>query len=180
VDIGASGNAWAKFWGTGVNIQGATGVISILPQSAAGTYNFNLPTTAGTAWQVLTSQGGSSAAMTWSSVPIIQANNDLTAQTTAGNITTFTVGSSTATFNVSAYLNVTAITTDVIQVQITYTDENNTAQTVSLANISAIGNSTYSPVTIRAKNGTVITAKTNLSTSGGTITYDAGARIAQL
>lgn len=31
-------------------------------------YNFNLPTTAGTAGQVLTSQGGGSTAMTWSSV----------------------------------------------------------------------------------------------------------------
>lgn len=42
-----------------------SGVISILPQAAAGTYNFNLPTTAGTAGYLLTSQGGSTSAMTW-------------------------------------------------------------------------------------------------------------------
>jgi Repeat of unknown function (DUF5907) len=42
-----------------------SGVVTVQPQAAAGTYNFNLPTTAGAANQVLTSQGGGSAAMTW-------------------------------------------------------------------------------------------------------------------
>jgi hypothetical protein len=42
-----------------------SGIISILPQAVAGTYNFNLPTTAGTVGQVLTSQGGIASAMTW-------------------------------------------------------------------------------------------------------------------
>lgn len=116
----------------------------------------------------------------WASHSATVASADITAQTTAGNITTYTVGSSTATFNISSYLNVTAISTDIIQVQITYTDENNTAQTISLANQSAVGNANYNPVTIRAKNATTITVKTNLSTSGGSVTFDAGARIAQI
>lgn len=42
-----------------------SGLISFLPQAAAGTYNWNWPTTAGTAGQILTSQGGGSSAMTW-------------------------------------------------------------------------------------------------------------------
>ena len=42
-----------------------SGVISIKPQAAAGTYNFNLPITAGSAGQVLTSQGGGASVMTW-------------------------------------------------------------------------------------------------------------------
>jgi hypothetical protein len=47
-------------------LQGPTsGVITIQPQAAAGTYNFNLPTTAGTTGQCLVSQGGGSTAMTW-------------------------------------------------------------------------------------------------------------------
>lgn len=145
-----------------------------------GTYSFVMPTTAGTAGQMLTSQAGGTTAMTWSDVSTTKASADLTAQSAAGNVTTFTVGASTATFNISSYINVTAVSVDVIQGQITYTDENNTAQTVSLANISAIGNSTYSPITIRAKNATVITVKTNLTTGAGTITFDAGARITQL
>lgn len=53
--------------GTGIiAMKGTTsGVISIKGQNAAGTYNFNLPTTAGTAGQVLTSQAGGATAMTW-------------------------------------------------------------------------------------------------------------------
>jgi len=46
-------------------LNGATsGTISIL--SASGTYNFNMPTTAGTGGYLLTSQGGGSSVMTWS------------------------------------------------------------------------------------------------------------------
>lgn len=165
----------------GYKLSGNTsGTISILPQAAAGTYNFNLPITAGTAGQVLTSQAGGSTAMTWINSSTIQANNDITAQTTAGNITTFTVGASTATFNISAYINVTAVATDVIEAQVTYTDENSASQTVTFTTLSTVSNSTYSPVIIRAKNGTVITVLTTLTTGIGSITYDAGARIIQL
>lgn len=49
-----------------VGLVGTTsGTVTIKPQDAAGTYNFNLPTTAGTSGQVLTSGGGGSSAMTW-------------------------------------------------------------------------------------------------------------------
>jgi hypothetical protein len=52
-----------------VTLEGNTsGAVTIQPQAAAGTWNFNLPVAAGTAGQVLTSQGGGSTAMTWSSV----------------------------------------------------------------------------------------------------------------
>lgn len=126
---------------------------------------------------IVSSAGG---AITSSQAGFIQASADLTAQTAAGNITTFTVGAATATFNISTYINVTAVSVDVIQGQVTYTDENNTAQTISLSNLSAIGNSTYNPVTIRAKNGTVITVKTNLTTGAGSIQFDCGARVMQM
>lgn len=43
----------------------SSGTITIKPAAAAGTYNFNLPTTAGAAGYVLTSQGGGASAMTW-------------------------------------------------------------------------------------------------------------------
>lgn len=52
-----------------LNVSGSTsGTIGIKPQAAAGTYNFNLPTTAGTANQPLLSQGGGASAMTWGAV----------------------------------------------------------------------------------------------------------------
>jgi hypothetical protein len=64
-------------------IQGSTsGVISIKPQAIAGTYNFNLPTTAGSAGQYLTSTGGAGSAMTWSTpgspLPSISINSGQT------------------------------------------------------------------------------------------------------
>lgn len=46
----------------------SSGTITFQAQAAAGTYNWNWPITVGSAGTVLTSQGGSSTAMTWSSV----------------------------------------------------------------------------------------------------------------
>ena len=43
----------------------SSGAVTIQTQAAAGTYNFNLPTTAGSSGQVLASGGGGSSAMTW-------------------------------------------------------------------------------------------------------------------
>jgi len=42
-----------------------SGIVTIKPQAAAGTYNFNLPTTAGSSGQFLTSAGGVGSPMTW-------------------------------------------------------------------------------------------------------------------
>jgi hypothetical protein len=79
----------------------SSGTISILPQSAAGTYNFNLPTTAGTAGQLLTSQGGSSTAMTWSANTLpIHGNSTTTG--TATTVVTVTIGQTMANTNYDA------------------------------------------------------------------------------
>lgn len=43
----------------------SNGVITLATQAAAGTYNYNLPTTAGNAGELLTSQGGGATPMTW-------------------------------------------------------------------------------------------------------------------
>jgi hypothetical protein len=51
-----------------LNVTGSTsGTVSIQAQANAGTWNFNLPITAGSAGQVLTSAGGGGNVMTWSS-----------------------------------------------------------------------------------------------------------------
>lgn len=165
----------------------SSGIVTLQTQANSGTWTWNWPITAGTAGQVLTSQAGGSTAQTWSSVPIMQATADLTAQSAAVSVTTFTVGASTATFNLSGYINITAVTSDVVELQATYTDENNTSQTANFftqgatsALLSSIGNSAYPPMVIRAKNATVITIKTVLTTSIGSIAYDVGGRIQQL
>lgn len=71
-----------------IKMIGATsGTVTIQPQAAAGTFNFNLPTTAGTSGYLLQSAGGGSSAMTWVNPSSIVTNppiNTLTAAT-AGN-----------------------------------------------------------------------------------------------
>lgn len=62
--IGVAGSSTGS-----VGLAGQTsGTVTIKPQAAAGTWEFDLPTTAGGAGTVLTSQGGAGSAMTWSSV----------------------------------------------------------------------------------------------------------------
>ena len=51
----------------------SSGLISILPQATAGTYNFNLPVTAGVAGYLLASGGGSAAPMTWTAIPLVSS-----------------------------------------------------------------------------------------------------------
>jgi hypothetical protein len=84
--LGASGTTGK------LNFSGTTsGTVTIQPQSAAGTYNFNLPITAGSAGNFLTSQGGVSTAMTWTSVVPIAAggtNNGSLAVTAGGTLYT--------------------------------------------------------------------------------------------
>lgn len=170
---GGSGTVFFRVANTTLMSLPSTGILNLVTApstSTADTYDFiTRQSSTGNIEKVLAT-----------SIPITRASADLTAQTSTGNVTTFTVGASTATFNISQYINITAVSVDVIQGQVTYTDENNTAQTISLSNLSAVGNSTYNPVTIRAKNATVITVKTNLTTGAGSITFDAGARITQL
>lgn len=49
-----------------ISITGSTsGTISLLPQNAAGTYNWNWPTSSGNSGEALVSGGGGSTAMTW-------------------------------------------------------------------------------------------------------------------
>lgn len=106
---------------------------------------------------------------------------NLTAQSAAGTIKSITSSGATATYNISGYVNVTAApVTDVIQYQITYTDEGNNAQTISGPLISTQSNNQIPVTPIRVKASTTITVKTNLTTGGGTVAFDAGATIQQV
>jgi hypothetical protein len=92
--IGVAGTSTGK-----VGLSGVTsGVVTIQPASAAGTYNFNLPITVGSAGQVLTSQGGGSTAMTWTTVStnISTSSNILSGDVSISSTNTFFDGPSMA------------------------------------------------------------------------------------
>lgn len=67
VRIGTAGSAIGKLLLAG----NTSGVITISPQAAAGTYEFDLPITAGTAGQALLSGGGAGSPMTWGDIATI-------------------------------------------------------------------------------------------------------------
>lgn len=58
-----------------------SGVVTIKPQSAAGTYNFNLPTGAGTSGQPLLSGGGGSSPMTFGTLSVAGGGTGLVSGT---------------------------------------------------------------------------------------------------
>jgi hypothetical protein len=120
----------------------------------------------------------------------IKASADLTAQTAdVSSIATFTP-SADGTFRIGAYVNVTAIVTNVITLKVTYTDENSNAVTqiipLTLAATGAVGttatvvgNNSATDIQIRCKSGSAITVLTT-ATGVGSETYDVGATIEQL
>lgn len=117
----------------------------------------------------------------------ISASADLTAITGATTITTFANPAANHTYRVGAYINVTAVTLDVAQVQVAYNDENSNSVTATFfpqgltsANIASTGNFPLPPMDIRVKASTTITLKTILTTGTGSISYDCGGSIIQL
>jgi hypothetical protein len=113
---------------------------------------------------------------------------DLTGQTGAVTVTSYAVPGSTTfnTFRVGGYITVTAVSLDVIQLKVTWTDETSTSRSQSFfvqgatTGIGATGANAYSPIDIRVLKGTTITVATVLTTGTGSITYDVGANITQL
>lgn len=131
-----------------LKLTGATsGVISVLPQAAAGTYNFNMPTTAGTTGQVLTSQGGGSSAMTWT-----------TPGTGSGTVTSVSV----VTANGFAGTVATATTTPAITL------------TTSLTTPIIAGNGTALIAATTTGNGSTAVLSNNPAITGTWTLTDAG------
>lgn len=108
---------------------------------------------------------------------ILQSN--IIGAITGTNCVHYTVPSGvTNTYSVFGYLNVTALTLDVIQPRVVFTDERGTVQTLSLGtSISATGFNSLPYTTIRVKGGTVIDITNALTTGTGSIAYDVGAQL---
>lgn len=121
------------------------------------------------------------------STPIIVGNDRKTAQTAAVSLATYTVGAADTSYQISANVNVTAFAVGTFNIQVAYTDETNTAQTLKLnfssvtgtigLAIAATGPFEGIPAHIRAKAGsTIIVSSTGTFTS---LTYNLEERIVQ-
>lgn len=125
-------------------------------------------------------------------IPAIYGTGRSTAQTAAvASVATYTVGAADGSFLVSANVNVTTSTVHTIAVQVDYTDETNTAQTLtlnfaqlsgaiinSITNVTGAGPYEGIPNHIRCKASTAITVKTTGTFT--TVTYNVESSIVQI
>lgn len=124
-------------------------------------------------------------------VPVVQAAGRATAQVAANaSVATYTVGAADGSFEISANILVTASATHSFGVVVTYTDEGNTARSLTLplaqlagtviaavTNVTGVGPYEGVTVHLRAKASTVITI-----TTAGTftsVTYNVDGAIRQ-
>jgi hypothetical protein len=115
----------------------------------------------------------------------VVASGNANAQTAANaSVVTYTTANDAVahTYSVHAYSAITAISAGTLTVQVSFTDENSNAQTLSFfgmgltsAGLTATGFTDFAPGTIRAKANTAITILTTFT--GVSITYDAGGAI---
>lgn len=167
--------------GTGVQytmINYSTGVVTV--QSSGGTTLIAMP--ANSAANYTTKSTGHTDGTDWAiqyaanvtgvTLPAIVGNGRVTAQTSANaSVSTYTVGSSDASFYVSANVDLTAATTNAFTVTCTYTNEASSSVTLteaftkvtgstlltSITNVTGVGSYEGVPFHIRAKTGTTIT-----------------------
>ncbi len=125
-------------------------------------------------------------------VPAIQAEARLTAQTAAvASVAAYTLGAADGSVLVSANVNVTTSTLHSFSVQVAYTDETNTAQTLTMPMsqlagtlVTLITNTTGAgpyegvPLHLRCKASTAVTVKTTGTFT--TVTYNVEGAIQQI
>jgi len=94
-----------------LNLTGsASGTVSVKAQNSAGTFNFNLPITAGTSTFLLTSAGGGSSPMTWTSPSITIDGQTCTLGSTCTTVTVDTNGTNNANQNLISFRTSTSNT----------------------------------------------------------------------
>lgn len=92
----------------------------------------------------------------------------------AQTIATFTTPATvTNAYEIGGYINITAISVDVLAFQVVYTDELNASVTTSLlGSIAATGHNSIPTSTILCKPSTTITVQVALTTGTGSVTYN--------
>ncbi len=120
--------------------------------------------------------------------PTIVASSELTSQSAATNIVTYTTGAADSTYMITARVNITALTAGTLQTQVTYTDETNASRTLifygmgtTSAGLTTTGVSNYAPIAeIRVKASTTITLQTLATVTLVGVTYNAGGTIIKI
>lgn len=125
---------------------------------------------------------------TYAGTSNIVASADLTGQSGAvASVAAYTAPAANGSYRVGGYVTITAVAVDVLNLQLTWTDETNTARTqtffpqgVTSASLATTGTFVFPTMDIRVKASATITVLTTLAVGGGTITYDVGCTIEQL
>jgi hypothetical protein len=129
------------------------------------------------------------SSVTASSGVNIAAKADIGSVSGAGTIVSYAVpgSGSNNNFEIAAYINIVAIVTDIIQVQVTFTGEDNASHTLTFfpqgltsASISTTGYVPFPPMFISVKQGTTITVSSVFTLGTGSVTFDAGAIITKM
>lgn len=117
----------------------------------------------------------------------IVAQNSLTGQTAAISSVCAYTPASGGIFRVSGYITITAVSLDVIQFQVSYTDETSTSRNLPFfppgltsANLATTGVFPFAPMDIRSASASAITVLTALTTGTGSIAYNVSASIMQI
>lgn len=117
----------------------------------------------------------------------VYATANLTAQSGAvATVATYTP-TATGTYRIGAYVDITAVATDILKTTVTFTDTHSTVTSIDFfpqgltsASLATTGFYAYPTLEIRAGTGSAIVVKTTLVVGGGTITYDVGATITKI
>lgn len=190
--------------GPGASTVGTSGCLDLDDQTATNVYGLRSAITSGSNKYFLKDDGGAQSKLTGKfttyngvatagyGVPAIVGAGRSTAQTAAkASVATFTVGAADGTFRVSSNVLVTTSTVHSFTVTCAYTDEGNTARTITLtfsqlggtlgtSIANAAGAVPYEgvPLHIRAKASTAITIATTGTFT--TVTYNVEGLIEQL
>lgn len=194
---GVVGNSWSSTVPQ-LGFDGASsGSVTVKAQAAAGTWEFDLPITAGTAGMVLTSQGGAGTAMTWSSAltnPMTTTGDIIYSADNSGTPARLAIGSSGNILKVSGGIPAwgspaSAFTAPTNTSLLSTGTQTGSVFTISTSSTVAAGDQytnnghTYTVVpggALSAQSGQVLWMTGTGATSGTTLTRSVGAGTATI
>lgn len=118
---------------------------------------------------------------------VIVSANDVTAQTAAVTLCSYTIPAADGTYRAGGYVVINSVATDVIKFRVGWRDENNNIQQIDMTpnggannNLGVVAAFCFPDIQIRVKASTVITIAVVITTGGGSVNYDAGGTVEKL